>query len=387
MAPALGIPSEAWLYRQATMIDQLEVHVLCYRHQNPLDYPAGPCRMIELYPSRGLVSRGLRRLRRAIKKRVLSPENFFLNDFDVSIWNRAMATRFDTCLVHYGTMATKFADRLVNSNIPYAIHFNGFDLSEKVLDSEYVRKLRPALESASALIVVAHYMRDWLIHQGVEPAKIKYLPYGVPLDQFQPAPKHPESCQFLMVGRLTPKKAPTATLRAFAKCHAQCPDTRLRIIGDGSLLAECQQLVDKLKLGPAVEFLGAQPGGVVQKELAAADVFVQHSITPESGDREGWPVAIAEAAASGLPVISTRHASIPEQVVEGETGFLVEEHDWESMSDYMVELARDPAKRVAMGAQARKHISNWSTQDQVRKLETILLSTIQNGCQAKAGDH
>ena len=186
MAPALGIPSEVWLYRQATMIDQLEVHVLCYRHQNPLDYPAGPCRMIELYPSRGLVSRGLRRLRRAIKKRVLSAENFFLNDFDVSIWNRAMATRFDTCLVHYGTMATKFADRLVNSNIPYAIHFNGFDLSEKVLDSEYVRKLRPALESASALIVVAHYMRDWLIHREWNRPRSSIFPMGFRWTNFSP---------------------------------------------------------------------------------------------------------------------------------------------------------------------------------------------------------
>jgi len=376
IAPALGVPSEVWLYRQASMIDQLEVEVLCYRHHNRADYPARGFRVVELYPADGLMSRAWRRLKRATRKRFMSAEDFIQNDIDAATWQRVMANRFDTCLLHYGTMAIKFARRLTEAKVPYAIHFNGFDLSEKVLDPDYVRQIQPALQSAKALVVVAHYMRDWLIQQKIDPARIHYLPYGVPLEQYQAGHRNGSGCRFLMVGRLTAKKAPLATLRAFARCHDQSPEARLRIIGDGPLREACQQLIEELNLAEAVEFLGSQPAEVVRQEMAAANVFVQHSLTPASGDREGWPVAIAEAAASGLPIVSTRHASIPEQVVDTETGFLVEEQDWQAMAERMAQLAREPATRQAMGARAREHIANWSTVDQVRKLEQVLLSTL-----------
>ena len=343
--------------------------------------------MVELYPADRLVSRAWRRLKRAMRKRLMSTSPVSQHDIDPASWDRVMAGRFDTCLIHYGTMAIKFAGRLSEAKIPYAIHFNGFDLSEKVLEPDYVRQIQPALQSAAALIVVAHYMRDWLIEQGVAPARIHYLPYGVPLEQFQPGADHQSGCRFLMVGRLTAKKAPQATLRAFAKCHHQFPETHLRIVGDGPLLGECQQLVEELHLGAAVDFLGSQPADVVRQELSAADVFVQHSLTPDSGDREGWPVAIAEAAASGLPIVSTRHASIPEQVLDTETGFLVEEQDWQAMANRMVQLAQDPALRRAMGTRARQHIATWSTVDQVHKLQQILLSTIPGQTDQGAGQN
>ena len=60
--------------------------------------------------------------------------------------------------------------------------------------------------------------------------------------------------------------------------------------------------------------------------MKKAHIFLQHSVTcPITGDEEGVPVAILEAMASGLPVVSTFHAGIPEAVVDGKTGFLVSE--------------------------------------------------------------
>lgn len=273
ICPALGVRSEVWLYRQATVIDHFDVHVLCYHHQNQVDYPALNCAVTEMQPSINKLSRGYRKCRRVIRKWLGLAATTESRDFDASKWEQLTANNFDACLVHYGTMATKFTKRLIDSNIPYVIHFNGFDLSQKVLDPEYVQNLKPGLVAASRLIVVANYMRDWLINEGIDSSKIMYLPYGVPTEQFEPEPKDEKECRFLMVGRLTNKKSPDATIRAFAKCHQQNPETRLRIVGDGLLMKECQQLVNQLNLASVVDFLGAQPSHIVQRELATADFY------------------------------------------------------------------------------------------------------------------
>ena len=83
--------------------------------------------------------------------------------------------------------------------------------------------------------------------------------------------------------------------------------------------------------------------------MNGADVFVQHSITDShTGDQEGLPVAVLEAMASGLPVVATRHAGIPEAVVEGETGYLVEEGDIGAMAGHIARLAEDHTLRSKM---------------------------------------
>jgi glycosyltransferase involved in cell wall biosynthesis len=73
------------------------------------------------------------------------------------------------------------------------------------------------------------------------------------------------------------------------------------------------------------------------------------------GDSEGSPVAVMEAQLSGLPVVATLHGGIPEVVVEGVTGFLVEEGDIEGMAAAIGRLAVEPALAGRMGAAARSH--------------------------------
>ena len=74
-----------------------------------------------------------------------------------------------------------------------------------------------------------------------------------------------------------------------------------------------------------------------------ARAFLQHSVVAQDGESEGTPVSVMEAGASGMPVIATRHAGIPEVVVNEETGVLVDEHNVSAMSDAIVRLAQDPA--------------------------------------------
>jgi glycosyltransferase involved in cell wall biosynthesis len=83
---------------------------------------------------------------------------------------------------------------------------------------------------------------------------------------------------------------------------------------------------------------------------------VQHSVTAKDGDEEGLPVAIIEAAASGLPIVATNHSGIPEIVIDGVNGFLVEEHDFESMGKKIADLAEQPELWVQMGLRGRAHV-------------------------------
>jgi glycosyltransferase involved in cell wall biosynthesis len=91
--------------------------------------------------------------------------------------------------------------------------------------------------------------------------------------------------------------------------------------------------------------------------MQSAAVFVQHSVVAPDNDHEGTPVAILEAGASGLPVVATRHAGIPDVVKEGETGYLVDEGDTDAMARYMIQLAKNPDLARRLGAAAREHIA------------------------------
>ena len=111
----------------------------------------------------------------------------------------------------------------------------------------------------------------------------------------------------------------------------------------------------------------------IVKLFQQSRVFLQHSMLAPSGDSEGTPVAILDASASGLPIISTRHAGIKEAVLHGKTGFLVEEGDWKSMGDYMTQLVQDPILCGQMGRNAREHMEeNYEMDKLLQTLKEIL---------------
>src|SRR5690606_9989960 len=113
----------------------------------------------------------------------------------------------------------------------------------------------------------------------------------------------------------------------FKKAAENHSDAKLIMAGDGQLLNTCQNLIRYLGIESQVEFVGIIAPEKFRHLLTESRGLVQHSITAESGDMEGTPVAVLEASAAGIPVISTFHAGIPDVIKNGETGLLCEEHD------------------------------------------------------------
>ncbi len=167
---------------------------------------------------------------------------------------------------------------------------------------------------------------------------------------------------------------------AFEKVWKQRPHARLVMVGSGSkLFEECKDLTVQLNMGEAVKFTGALTPDEVISYMQHAHIFLQHSLTPSSGDMEGTPNSILEASACGLAVVSTLHGGIKEAVIHGETGFLVEEKDVDGMAQYMLELFDRPELATAMGKAGRKHIeANYDLDKQTGKLFQVLQSVLSN---------
>jgi colanic acid/amylovoran biosynthesis glycosyltransferase len=289
--------------------------------------------------------------------------------------------RAEAALAEYGDTAVWVVDACRRAGVPLVVHFHGYDASLH----ETLRENREAyprmFRAAAAIVAVSRAMKRQLISLGAPPEKVQCNPYGVDCTEFgggDPAAAPPT---FVAVGRFTAKKAPQLTLAAFAEARRACPEARLRMVGDGPLLAECRALAAELGVGDAVTFLGARPHEVVREEVRRARAFVQHSVVTESGDSEGTPVAVIEAGATGLPVVATRHAGIPDVVVEGETGLLVEEGDVPGMAAHLVRLARDPGLAGRMGRAARRRVEGHFTMER----SLARLWSIIESCAARGG--
>lgn len=176
----------------------------------------------------------------------------------------------------------------------------------------------------------------------------------------------------LYCGRLVTKKGVLDALHAFAWVADQWPHLIFRIVGDGELKQHLVQEIDVLELGDRVEVLGALSHDRVIQEMQQAHLFILPSKTAENGDMEGTPTVLLEAQASGLPVLSTHHADIPEVVVDGESGFLVSEGDVEALADKLNVLLSQSDMWGKLGRRGRSHVERYyNIRQEVKRLETV----------------
>jgi glycosyltransferase involved in cell wall biosynthesis len=157
------------------------------------------------------------------------------------------------------------------------------------------------------------------------------------------------------------------------------PQVELVMIGDGSLRSTLEELAkSSLK---RYSFLGSRSHDVVKEWMNRSFLLCAPSITATTGDSEGLPTVVNEAAAMGLPVVASIHAGIPEAVVHGETGFLVPEKDWEAMAKHILTLLGDSSlrKRFAMAGRNRVE-QEFNLKRNTEKLENIYNSILAEFC-------
>ncbi len=282
--------------------------------------------------------------------------------------------RITVVLAEYGLLGASLYKACKKAKTPLVIHFHGYDAYKYNVIDKFTDQYKSMFKYASSIIAVSDDMVKQLIYLGADPQKVKKITYGVDVNKFSITDASMNPPLFITVGNFTPKKAPDLTIKAFYIVLKEFPEARLKMIGDGEMLDECQKLAKELNIYDKVSFLGKLNFEQIASHMQSARVFLQHSIRPKSGDSEGSPNAILEASSCGLPVVSTRHAGITETVIHKETGFLVEEKDYQMMAYYMKKFILEPKIASQMGKRGRAHVvNNYTLQNQLNELKAELL--------------
>ena len=287
--------------------------------------------------------------------------------------------KIDVVLAEYGMKGVIVMDVCKELNIPFVVHFHGYDAHNGNLLREFAPKYPAMFSKAAAIISVSKYMHHALLNLNAPAAKTTLIHYGVDTTSFSKANPLLSKPIIISVGRFADTKAPYLTIMAFAEAVKKIPDAKLIMIGDGPLLESSKTLASALKLNDHIEFRGTQTVPEVAAVMQQARAFALHSIVTSDGDAEGTPNVILEAASSGIPVISTLHAGIPDVVEHGITGFLVKEKDISQMAAFMILLLSDKELAANMGKAGRERVEQYfQLQNQLSKLMCIISNSVKS---------
>jgi len=285
--------------------------------------------------------------------------------------------KIDAVFVEYGMVGALVTEACQLANVPLVIHFHGADAYHKKTVAEYAPLYKKAFAYASGIISVSADMVLRLKELGAPADKIYNASCGIDTEAFPLLDISNSKTDFLFVGRFVEKKSPTSLVKAFRLVVDEIPDARLWMVGQGPLFEETRALIVELKLEKSITLTGVLKPEEIKELMKRMRAFAQHSVTAADGDSEGTPVTVLEASSSGLPVISTRHAGIKEAVIDGITGYLVDEHDTKGMAEKMVKLAQSPELAVQLGIAGREHmIRNYQTADRIALLNKVIQNSI-----------
>jgi len=290
------------------------------------------------------------------------------------------AERFDVYHAHFGPVGEAARPAVEAIGAPLVVSFYGHDISEIVNRNPNIYDR--LFESSASVLALSNEMRNRLSEIGCPEEIIKKQPLLIDVSEYpfrERSTPIDEPVEVLTVARLVEKKGIRYAVEALAKVDVD-REIQLRIIGDGPEREAVENTISRLDMEDNVDFLGFRDHENVKKWLHQSDLFVLPSVTATDGDQEGTPTVLLEAQASGLPVISTQHAGIPEIVSDGETGYLVPERDVPALSSAFETLLEQPEQWVEMGRAGRKLVEErHAPETHVRSLEAVYRDVSESG--------
>ena len=254
--------------------------------------------------------------------------------------------------------------------------FHGIDISSREVLNHYTPEYQQLFRRGDLMLPISNLWAGRLQKMGCPREKIAVSRMGVDMTRFSPRPvKAPATpLEIISVARLTEKKGLHVAIEACRQLKEQGMAFRYRILGIGPWERRLRTLIEQYQLEDVVEMPGFKPSHEVKAMLDDADVFLLPSVTGADGDMEGIPVALMEAMAVGIPVVSTLHSGIPELVEADKSGWLVPENDARALAQRLAAFSQlDTDELAPVVKRAREKVEHDFNQQVInRELASLL---------------
>lgn len=290
--------------------------------------------------------------------------------------------RFDLLHAHWaipGGAIGGLVSRLMG--LPLLITLHGSDVYVAEHNRVYAAAARLGFRRAQRVTAVSEDLRTRALALGLDEAKAMVIPPGPEVERYRDGDGArmraklgiPPSAPVIgALGRLVYKKGFRHLLAAMRIVLASLPDAYCVIGGDGDLREELAAQAQEMEVAERTIFPGPVAWEDTPDYYALCDVVAVPSVVDAAGNVDGLPLVLLEAMASGIAVVASRVAGIPDVVLDGLDGLLVPPGDEGALGEALLRVLRDAPLRAALGARARQEVlAHYSVESMARRFEAL----------------
>ena len=365
MMPNWVKPSEVWMQR---MIEQLQDDISLIASENAESSWRGKIEGYHLSPDP---------VSNIWWDRAFRSIGFYKKSREEALVSLAHKIGIDKVVVNYATYAVKKLALIEKLNADVFIHCHGWDVAfdgcqddpphSPLHTSDYPKQL-VEISKKFRFIANSNYTREKLISIGVNENRISLKYFGVEKIGSVTI-KENKKVHILYLGRLIDCKGADIILKAFNVMRDNGFPAKLTIAGDGPLRVTCELLRQESKYMKDINIIGEVSRDKATELFSNSDIFTAHNrLGPITKREEAFGVSFIEAMSAGLPVVAGYSGGVPEIVLDGETGYLVDQNDIESHAKKLAELVSNPALRRKMGEAGRLRVAEHFNQEQEKNM-------------------
>lgn len=280
---------------------------------------------------------------------------------------------------HFATVGWEYMRLAKRMGIPHVVSFYGYDYEHILFRTPFWKqRYRQLFQRADLFLCEGKHGAQILKKIGCPPGKIRVARLGVDVDHipFWERTKERGGLHLLQLAKFTAKKGHRYTIDAFKMALENCPDMNLTFVGldPWGIRSELLKQINNTPADGKVFFQDSIDYKYLHEFMKDFQVFIHPSCYTEQMDCEGGaPIVLLDAQATGMPVISTTHCDIPDEVLHQKTGLLSPEKDSASLVKSIEIFYQMGQNEYNLFAQkARQHVE----QNYDIKLNSSMLRTI-----------